>query len=89
MKHDGKPKDAGKTKFEKTAKKPIKTDHDDKPEKAEQPNDAKSEAPKPVKARSEKASRKPVPVKAAPAEDEDSEGWNGPVPGFLDAKLNR
>lgn len=51
---------------------------DDKAPSSRTPKVEKSEAAKP----------EPAPSRKDPVE-QDSDGWNGPVPGFLDAKLDR
>ncbi|QTD57589.1 DEAD/DEAH box helicase [Parasphingorhabdus cellanae] len=43
-----------------------------------------------TKSRPKKSSKPPKPSpKSQPVDDADDDGWNGPVPGFLDAKLDR
>lgn len=60
--------------------KPKKQHIDDRPDKRESPSVKLAE-------KSAKPS-KPAP-KREPINDTDDDGWNGPVPGFLDAKLDR
>ncbi len=70
-----------------------KTSSPDKPKgdkpKKQHADDQAAEAKKRPSKSSEK-SAKPVKEQPKPeAVDEEEDGWNGPVPGFLDAKLNR
>ncbi len=70
-----------------------KTSSPDKPKggkpKKQDADDHAGEAKKPPSKSSEK-SGKPAKQEPKPeAVDEEEDGWNGPVPGFLDAKLNR
>ncbi|WP_109355035.1 DEAD/DEAH box helicase [Sphingorhabdus sp. EL138] len=74
-------------------KQSSKTSSPDKPKgdkpKKQHADDKAGEAKKRPSKSSEK-SAKPAKEQPKPeAIDEEEDGWNGPVPGFLDAKLNR
>ncbi|SIN59658.1 Superfamily II DNA and RNA helicase [Parasphingorhabdus marina DSM 22363] len=51
-------------------------------------NDNRPSSKPPKKEKSQSPSPKPAPARDE-ADDQDGDGWNGPVPGFLDAKLDR
>ncbi|MEP2102521.1 MAG: DEAD/DEAH box helicase [Parasphingorhabdus sp.] len=59
--------------------------------KGEKPKKQHSdERPAQSKERPEKSVKSPKPApKPQPVDNADDDGWNGPVPGFLDAKLDR
>ena len=60
-----------------------------KPRSDDQSGEAKK---RPSKSAEKQAQKQDAPAKSAPkpeVDNEDDGGWNGPVPGFLSAKLNR
>ncbi|GAA0479441.1 hypothetical protein GCM10009096_21920 [Parasphingorhabdus litoris] len=75
---------------------PIRDSKSVKPEKKQGGKKTSSEKPKdekPKKKRPEKSAKPEKPAKptldSLPVDDSEDDGWNGPVPGFLDAKLDR
>lgn len=72
-----------------TGKKPAaETPKDDKPKKQRSDDQANGPKKRPEKL-AEKHAKPSEPASKPEVVDDPEDGWNGPVPGFLDAKLDR